>query len=290
MNLFRRILTGATLLTAFVPLSQATVIISYGFDSSTGNYTVTQTASLGTTTLNVSSPTSLFSFGSFGSLGIAGATYASGDSTFDYEFTNSVTAFQVTNNDTVNSSDQVNASVQSLLNVDSGTTLTNPNRKTVGQGLGFSFSGFTPAQQTVTAISTPGGGVTILSGQTYTYPTLPSSVTQGIGYDAINLLTSNPCSSFGDVSTTDGCNSGISDANAGAGFAYGLTDTQQFADSLVGGGLLNLTIVATTTYTAEAEVTYEYTVPSGTPEPGTMVLLGSALVGLGIIGKRRRRA
>jgi len=55
-------------------------------------------------------------------------------------------------------------------------------------------------------------------------------------------------------------------------------------------GALNLTIVATTTYSAQAEVTYEYTVPSGTPEPGTMVLLGSALVGLGVIRKRSRRA
>ena len=74
------------------------------------------------------------------------------------------------------------------------------------------------------------------------------------------------------------------------GFSYGLTDSQQFASSISGGGLLGLTMVATTTYSAEAEVTYEYSVPSGTPEPGTMVLLGSTLVGLSVVRKRSRRA
>jgi hypothetical protein len=286
MNLFRRFLTGATLITALAPMASAITIISYGFDSSTGNYTVTQTNTLGTTTLNVSSPTSLFSFGSFNSLGIAGATYAAGDSTFDYEFVNTVTAFQITNNDTTTSSDMVSASVQSLVNVDTGTNMPGPStggdRKNTGIGLGFGFTGSTPNQQTLTALGTP-GYVAIASGATYTYPTLPATTTVGIGYAN--------CATFGDTSATDGCSLNLNNsAYVTTGFSYGLTDNQQFADSLTGGGLLNLTIVATTTYSAQAEVTYEYTVPSGTPEPGTMVLLGSALVGLGVIRKRSRRA
>jgi hypothetical protein len=289
MNLFRRILTGATLLAAFVPLSQASTIISYGYDSHTGDYTVTQTETLGATTLNISTPTSLFAFGSFASLGIAGATYAAGNSTFDYEFTNTVTTFQFTNNDT--NTDMVSASVQSLVNVDSATTMPNspcsvrsPSDEAYAN-IGLNLGACTPAQATLTAVSTP-GYVTVAPGATYTYPTLPTSITVGIGYSTVGCGHS-----FGDTSTTDGCNDLLSDPSyATTGFSYGLTDNQQFADSLSGPGNLNLTIVATTNYSAEAEVTYEYTVPSGTPEPGTMVLLGSALVGLGVIRKRSRRA
>jgi hypothetical protein len=198
MILFRRILTGATLLTALAPMSCAAPIFIYGFDSSTGNYTVTQTYTLGTTLLNINSPTSLFSFGSFASLGIAGATYAAGDSTFDYEFTNTVTAFQITNNDTPTSSDMVSASVQSLVDVDTGTNMPGPrrDRKNTGIGLGFGFTGSTPNQQTLTALGTP-GYVAIAGGATYMYPTLPATTTFGIGYAN--------CATFGDTSATDGC-------------------------------------------------------------------------------------
>ena len=94
-----------------------------GLTPSTGNYTVTQTASVGPTNLNVVSPTSTFTFLDFASLGIAGATYITGDSTFDYEFTNSVNVFNVTNNDS--GTDTFNASVQSLVNVDSSSTMPN---------------------------------------------------------------------------------------------------------------------------------------------------------------------
>jgi len=284
MILFRRILTGATLLTALAPMSCAAPIFIYGFDSSTGNYTVTQTYTLGTTLLNINSPTSLFSFGSFASLGIAGATYAAGDSTFDYEFTNTVTAFQITNNDTPTSSDMVSASVQSLVDVDTGTNMPGPrrDRKNTGIGLGFGFTGSTPNQQTLTALGTP-GYVAIAGGATYMYPTLPATTTFGIGYAN--------CATFGDTSATDGCSLNLTSSSyVTTGFSYGLTDSQQFASSTSDGVSLGLTIVASTYYTAEAEVTYEYTVPSGTPEPGTMVLRGSALVGLGVIRKRSRRA
>ena len=235
MILFRRILTGATLLTALAPMSCAAPIFIYGFDSSTGNYTVTQTYTLGTTLLNINSPTSLFSFGSFASLGIAGATYAAGDSTFDYEFTNTVTAFQITNNDTPTSSDMVSASVQSLVDVDTGTNMPGPrrDRKNTGIGLGFGFTGSTPNQQTLTALGTP-GYVAIAGGATYMYPTLPATTTFGIGYAN--------CATFGDTSATDGCSLNLtSSAYLTTGFSYGLTDNQQFADSLRGAGVLNVT-------------------------------------------------
>jgi len=42
------------------------------------------------------------------------------------------------------------------------------------------------------------------------------------------------------------------------------------------------------TFSGIAYITYDYTIPSGVPEPTTMVLFGSALVGLGLLRKRVR--
>jgi hypothetical protein len=56
----------------------------------------------------------------------------------------------------------------------------------------------------------------------------------------------------------------------------------------IGGG--NNVTTQTTWATAGAEVEYTYQVNSGTPEPGTMGLLGSALVAIGLLGKRFRRS
>lgn len=256
----------------------------YGYDPTTGYETVTQIGTFNAVNLNVSSPASLFSFESFAALGIANASYVNGDSTFDYEFTNQVTTFQVTNNDT--SSDTVTASVNSLLNEDPGTNMPNPNGsgdvKSVGVDLGFGFTGNTPNQQTIALATTPAGGVTLNSGQTYTYAGLPVTYTNGIGYEL--------CDSFGNTYAGSGCNQNIGNTEASTGFKFGLTDTQQFGESLDGTGLLNLNIQATTTYSAEAEVTYEYSVPpSGTPEPASMALMGGALIGLGLLGKRFKK-
>ena len=176
-----------------------------------------------------------------------------------------------------------------ILIVDPGTNMPNTNgsgdRKNAGIRLA---SGLLVVPQRTdldraqhSRLSTP--GYVTICGDTYIDPTVPASTTGGIGYAN--------CTNFGDTTVGDGCALSLTSSSyIATGFSYGLTDSQQFASSISGGGLLGLTMVATTTYSAEAEVTYEYSVPSGTPEPGTMVLLGSALVGLGVIRKRSRRA
>jgi hypothetical protein len=60
------------------------------------------------------------------------------------------------------------------------------------------------------------------------------------------------------------------------------------ASSFSGGGG-NINVLQNTSAEVEAEVDYTYTVPSGTPEPATMALVGGGLLGLGFLGKFRRK-
>ena len=52
----------------------------------------------------------------------------------------------------------------------------------------------------------------------------------------------------------------------------------------------NGTATQTTFADATAVVEYDYTIPSGVPEPTTMALMGGALFGLGLLGKRFKKS
>jgi len=90
---------------------------------------------------------------------------------------------------------------------------------------------------------------------------------------------------------------GTSSADLGTNAAYvGLGDTPVFTLSgqgpanVNGNGSAGLLYGGTATGSVTASITYTYLPTSSTPEPTTMLLFGSALVGLGCIRKRVRKS
>lgn len=63
--------------------------------------------------------------------------------------------------------------------------------------------------------------------------------------------------------------------------------TKSFTSFSGGGNNINTNINSTAEFSAEVD--YTYTVPSGTPEPATMALVGGGLLGLGFLGRFRRK-
>jgi hypothetical protein len=97
---------------------------------------------------------------------------------------------------------------------------------------------------------------------------------------ACSSITYNAIPSTGTATTGA---LGFNAAYQGAGLVT-LTGTTH--STFTGGGGSNLVISTGEQAQFVAQVTYTYG-QSGTPEPATMVMLGSALVGLGVLGRKR---
>lgn len=94
-------------------------------------------------------------------------------------------------------------------------------------------------------------------------------------------------SGSGNGSGTDTNGSDLSNWSGANGFNF-IVDTVTGESESGGGGFV--TFGQATYVDATAYVEYNYTTTSTTPEPTTMALLGGALVGLGLIGKRFKKS
>jgi hypothetical protein len=80
--------------------------------------------------------------------------------------------------------------------------------------------------------------------------------------------------------------SGLLSVEGPGGLALDISTATQTTTSVSGG---NLQTTYNTLVNEQVEVTYDIAVTTGAPEPGTMALLGGALLGLGLIGKRFKK-
>jgi len=171
---------------------------------------------------------------------------------------------------------------------------------------------FTAASQNLTVFDT--GGTTILAlGSCKEDPTttVPLScagaqtLAGGASTEYAPLTVNNTNPNYSGANNPDFA---VPPVGTGLGGVTGVTKTGTSIGNYVGGtgfftlsgttlggttfsttGTNNETLSQTTTTTYEAEVDYTYTPFSSTPEPATMVLFGSALVGLGFIRRRQKK-
>jgi hypothetical protein len=127
----------------------------------------------------------------------------------------------------------------------------------------------------------------------------PSAACNSVAYTPGDIVANNTDAVYGFVTGTglggvDGVVENLSsaDANAnyvGAGDTFTLTGATKNLTTFSGGGG-NISLGINTTASFQAEIDYNYSVNSSTPEPATMVLMASALLGLGLLGKRLRKS
>jgi hypothetical protein len=186
--------------------------------------------------------------------------------------------------------------IQSNLNQNSNNTA-NSADKYSGETLDIFDTGIGP---TKAQYPTTPGSLTL--GTTGTCPEYtPSASCGSVAYTPGDIIVQNIDAVYGLTSGTgpegvDGVIETISGADlcnyeigcAGLG-TFSLTGATKSLLTLSGGGN-NINFNVNTTASFEAEVDYTYSLPSGTPEPATMALMGGALIGLGLIGKRLKKS
>jgi len=129
------------------------------------------------------------------------------------------------------------------------------------------------------------GSITLGGGGTTTPVTCspinaPSTACNTVNFAGLASISDGPA-------TTSVSDSALADYLGAGTFTLG---AKTFGLESFSGGGNNIAVNQTTSATEAATVTYTYQPTSTTPEPATMLLFGSALVGLGCIRKRIRKS
>jgi len=182
----------------------------------------------------------------------------------------------------------------SNLNQSSGNTA-NAADKYTGEVLDLFDTGIGPGQAQYPLVPGP---ITLGALGTPACPEYaPGASCSSVAYTPPDIVANNTDAVYGFASGTgilgvDGVIKNITGADllnyTGAG-TFNLTGGTKNLTTFSGGGG-NINFAISTGATFQAEIDYTYTVPSGTPEPTTMALMGGALIGLGLIGKRFKRS
>jgi hypothetical protein len=224
---------------------------------------VLQTVTIPSANTDINQAPALFNL--FGSTapGIAGDTLTG--VTLEYVITETLDSLTLTNNTTTLETAKYTASAQfdcGTTNAPGGTGCDTVNA-TDGTALDAAINNDN-AIGPVTLYN--GATLTFTANQSYTTPfftTLPKTLTEDTGAVLGTTVSYMPSGTF-DL------------------------DYSTFSGFTVFGGGNNVLNSQDTKSAATAYVLYSYTVPSGVPEPASMFLLGSALIGLGFMRKRAK--
>lgn len=183
--------------------------------------------------------------------------------------------------------------VQSNLLLNSGNSANNADRYTnevfdiFDTGVGPGLAQFPTTSGSIT-LGPNGSGVCA--------PATPGPTCNSVSYTPPDLTIQNIDPIYGfNVGTGLGGVTGVTKTLSGANLnnyiatalvpTFSLTGTT-YGTFTVGGGGNNVVPVLHTNASFRAEIDYNYTAPSATPEPATLFLMGTALAGIGLLRKR----
>jgi len=272
MTRLRRILTGTALMAIASGLASADTI-AYLSVPVTSSFVTDNTYSLSLPDFNPA----------FGTL--TGATIY-------LKFKEDLTTLGLTN--TAPTTQTFDLDVQSNILFGSTNSANNADRFT-GEILDLFDTGIGPGDA---SLPSPEATITLGGSATGACPTdTPSAACSSVNYTPPDEVVSNTDAVYAFPTGTGldgllGLIKNITGAdllNYVGGGTFTLGGSTKSLTTFAGGGN-NINLNVQSTAKVSAEIDYTYSIPSGTPEPATMALMGGALLGLGLIGRRLKKA